>query len=233
MAPSNKTSPSAISKRPRADDVAAPGVTKREEIAQGAEGVVYRCDFLGRAAIEKVRYPKSYRHPVLDARLTSRRLAQEARALLRLRKSGIRVPAVYYAGDGHLVMQDMQAPSLRAHLETSGDHSAAMIAAGVAVARMHLANVVHGDLTTSNLLVCDDSSICVIDFGLSSTSSTDEDLAVDLYVLERAILSTRPCEADALNKTFLDAYKETLDRPSVLRRLEDVRARGRKRDMTG
>lgn len=211
----------------------APGVTKREKIAQGAEGIVYRCEFLGRAAIEKVRLPKTYRHPQLDARLTSRRLAQEARALLRLRKCGIRVPAVYFAGNGYLVMQDMKAPSLRRFLETSANHSTTIAAAGEAVAKMHRADVVHGDLTTSNLLVCDDGGICIIDFGLSSTSSSDEDMAVDLYVLERAILSTRPQEANVLNSSFLTAYKNTLDRPSVLRRLEDVRARGRKRDMTG
>ena len=32
----------------------------------------------------------------------------------------------------------------------------------------------------------------LIDFGLGSVSSSEEDMAVDLYVLERAFVSTHP-----------------------------------------
>ena len=75
------------------------------------------------------------------------------------------------------------------------------------LAKMHNNNVIHGDLTTSNLLMVFDDSINVeydilkeqefnsiyfIDFGLSYVSSQNEDKAVDLYVLRRAIISSNP-----------------------------------------
>ena len=59
---------------------------------------------------------------------------------------------------------------------------------------MHEAKIVHGDLTTSNMLLRNSqpNHLVMIDFGLSYTTSLAEDMAVDLYVLERAILSTHP-----------------------------------------
>lgn len=57
-------------------------------LKQGAEARVYRGKFLGKAAVVKERFPKTYRHPALDEKLTHRRTAQEARAILRCRKAG-------------------------------------------------------------------------------------------------------------------------------------------------
>ncbi len=232
-----------LKKRLRTDQ----GDVSGEKIAQGAEGAVYRISFLGRSAIRKVRFPKLYRHPDLDRRLTTRRLAQEARTMLRLRKEGLNVPSVYYVDckKHAIVMEDIGGITLREFLRSQQGSSMGaqvMAKAGVAVAKMHLADLVHGDLTTSNIIVWDkagshDSApgaqIYLIDFGLSSSNGTDEDIAVDLYVLERAIISAHSATAPALNQSFLEAYGDVMARPSVLSRLEEVRARGRKRDMSG
>jgi TP53 regulating kinase-like protein len=51
--------------------------------------------------------------------------------------------------------------------------------------------VIHGDLTTSNMIY-KDGQIYLIDFGLSYVKNSIEDRAVDLYVLERAFISTHP-----------------------------------------
>ncbi|KAL9608684.1 MAG: hypothetical protein Q9167_006502 [Letrouitia subvulpina] len=131
---------------------------------------------------------------------------------------------------------------------------------GRAIGRMHEIGVVHGDLTTSNLMlkpsrtlgdtegvVNEDSSIVrndeskislegevvVIDFGLAVQTVQDEDKAVDLYVLERAFGSTHP-EAEEDFKGVLRAYDRSYKGAKVvLKRLEDVRMRGRKRSMVG
>jgi TP53 regulating kinase and related kinases len=229
-----------LAKRPR--------VSNELEVARGAEGVISRVVYLGKPAIRKERIPKRYRHPTLDTRLSSRRLAQEARALLRLRKVGLLVPAVYSVdlATATLVMEDIKGVTLKNFLETADDVKAleAMHLAGKVVKAMHLADVVHGDLTTSNMLVRMKLSnsaetvveIVVIDFGLSSTSATEEDKAVDLYVLERAIIAAHPGMADIFNATFFNAYSRSDGGQVgnlVMDRLEEVRARGRKRDMTG
>lgn len=104
----------------------------------------------------------------------------------------------------------------------------------------------HGDLTTSNMLVkrdltanesylVDDKDIYFIDFGLSFISAQLEDKAVDLYVLERALLSTHSQHAefifDNILKGFQTEYKTGYDQ--LLDRLNQVRLRGRKRSMIG
>ena len=74
-------------------------------------------------------------------------------------------------------------------------------AIGTSLGKMHDASVVHGDLTTSNIMVKDAPGvepgfqIVMIDFGLATMQPNIEDKAVDLYVLERAFISTHPgCE---------------------------------------
>lgn len=75
--------------------------------------------------------------------------------------------------------------------------------------------------------------IYLIDFGLTSSTIQDEDRAVDLYVLERAFSATHPA-AEHLFHELLEAYGTSYKgAKSVLKRLEGVRLRGRKRSMLG
>lgn len=75
--------------------------------------------------------------------------------------------------------------------------------------------------------------IYLIDFGLTTASIQDEDKAVDLYVLERAFSATHPA-AENLFQEVLKAYGESgKGARAVLKRLEGVRMRGRKRSMLG
>ncbi|WYZ41838.1 hypothetical protein EsH8_V_000733 [Colletotrichum jinshuiense] len=115
---------------------------------------------------------------------------------------------------------------------------------GAAIGKMHRIGIVHGDLTTSNMMLRPpkstappasalDGDIFIIDFGLASQSTSDEDRAVDLYVLERAFGSTHP-RAEEYFKDLLEAYRGSYKQaPVTLTKLEDVRMRGRKRSMIG
>lgn len=129
------------------------------------------------------------------------------------------------------------------------DVKALMERIGRAVGRLHETGVVHGDLTTSNLMLRPvgrrnevlgvedieglDGEVVLIDFGLATQNALEEDKAVDLYVLERAFGSTHP-EAEEAFKDVLKAYGESYKGGKiVLKRLEDVRMRGRKKSMLG
>lgn len=118
---------------------------------------------------------------------------------------------------------------------------------GHTVGELHKAGVIHGDLTTSNLMLrpttttttdTNDSpsmegEVVLIDFGLAGQSVHDEDRAVDLYVLERAFGSTHP-RTEPMFEEVLQGYREAYrGASSALKRLEDVRMRGRKRSMIG
>jgi TP53 regulating kinase-like protein len=100
--------------------------------------------------------------------------------------------------------------------------------------------MVHGDLTTSNVLLCTNKEgqedLAVIDFGLSSWDRVGaEERAVDLYVLERALISSHP-NMEPLFSLVLDAYGAAMSddvAKSTIKKLEEVRLRGRKRTMVG
>ncbi|KAK8049196.1 hypothetical protein PG994_010926 [Apiospora phragmitis] len=234
----------------------------------------------------KHRPSKPYRHPTLDARLTRHRILSEVRILQKCRREGVAVPALYGIDEsqGVLSMEWVPGRPVRVEVneflrrraekyphsdggrgrdEVARDEEGAaplvglMRRIGEAVGKLHKAGIVHGDLTTSNMMVRPwekdkgpvnghhadgqaeeaehslEGEIVVIDFGLASQGSADEDRAVDLYVLERAFGSTHP-RAEALFTVVLEAYKDTFKvAPVVLKKLEDVRMRGRKRSMLG
>eukprot|EP00798_Chlamydomonas_sp_ICE-L_P015006 gene15006-21074_t len=116
-------------------------------VSQGAEARVFETTFLGRPTILKQRFNKKYRHPVLDLKLTTMRLKQEVRSLMRARKIGVLVPAPYFV--------ELEANSI--YMEQIVGHSVAelMKSIGKSIAAMHDGGLIHGDLTTSNMMVCD------------------------------------------------------------------------------
>ncbi|KAM6378259.1 EKC/KEOPS complex subunit TP53RK [Pluvialis apricaria] len=215
-------------------------------VRQGAEACVYRGLFLGRAAVAKLRIPKRYRHPALEERLSRRRTAQEARSLLRCRRAGISAPVVYFVDyvTNSIYLEDIvDSITVQDHInsvqQSGNDTSSLLILAekmGELLARMHDEDLIHGDLTTSNILLrppMEKLDLVLIDFGLSFVSGLPEDKGVDLYVLEKAFLSTHP-DTENIFKTLLKTYAATSKKSaSVIKRLDEVRLRGRKRSMIG
>lgn len=212
-------------------------------IQQGAEARVYRSDFFGRPTIIKQRFVKSYRVPSLDQKLTHRRMNQEVRSMARCRKNGIRAPAVYHLDmkERSIYMEDIvEGISLKEFIRSvdrsTGTEtlSGLMQNIGKILAKMHDCDVVHGDLTTSNMIYFPEKQeLTLIDFGLSSVSALAEDKGVDLYVLERAFLSTHP-NTEELFQELLQSYcKASKGAKGVIAKLDEVRMRGRKRTMVG
>lgn len=225
-----------------------------ELITQGAEALLYKTTFLSadQPAALKVRPAKPWRHPTLDKRLTRQRILAEARVLVKCRKEGVPVPAVlamdWEAGwsvsewiEGKTVKEAIR----QRQIDGGEDELNGLLERiGKAVGKLHSVGVIHGDLTTSNMMLRPTSStdsqhgalqgdIVLIDFGLATQAVQEEDRAVDLYVLERAFGSTHPKEEgrfDEVLKAYATTYK---DAKRALRRLEDVRMRGRKKSMIG
>ncbi|KZV97157.1 hypothetical protein EXIGLDRAFT_833137 [Exidia glandulosa HHB12029] len=215
----------------------------------------------------KHRFQKTYRHPTLDAQLSRSRLQAESRVLVRCLRAGVNVPVVRLVDlDGGLLGTEwIDGMSVRrilgggdeGVLEDDDDDDVAeedadehlqkfavtkdelMRLIGHEIGKLHLADIIHGDLTTSNMMLRTrmadaPAQLVLIDFGLAFNSTLVEDKAVDLYVLERAFASTHP-DSEPLYATVLDEYARVLGKAwdPVKRRLDDVRLRGRKRSMVG
>ncbi|KAM4740242.1 EKC/KEOPS complex subunit TP53RK [Anableps anableps] len=220
-----------------------------ELLKQGAEARLYRAEFLGKPIIIKERFPKRYRHPELHDKLNSHRTVHEVRSILRCRRAGISAPAVYFVDYKYhcIFLEEIVGSStLRDHINShqyynscadEGLHKLAE-RVGQILAKMHDENVIHGDLTTSNILLRHgpedtEPELVFIDFGLSYISALPEDKGVDLFVLEKAFLSTHP-NTDVLFEKLLKSYTATSKMSSaVIKKLDEVRLRGRKRSMVG
>jgi TP53 regulating kinase-like protein len=216
------------------DSVAGPGWTL---LSQGAEARVYTLTACGVPAVAKHRFRKSYRIEPIDARLRKERTVAEARCLARCAEVGVRAPALLVADTARhvLVMERVDGVTAKRCIDDGdGDAARAVLGAfGAAIAALHDAGLTHGDLTTSNAMRARDGGVVLIDFGLGAAKATAEDKAVDLYVLERALASTH-ADPDALLAAVLDAYGAASDHAkAVLKRLDAVRARGRKRECFG
>jgi len=97
---------------------------------------------------------------------------------------------------------------------------------GKRVADLHKNNIIHGDLTTSNMIF--NNEIYFIDFGLSQFSIKTEDKAVDLHLLHKALQSKHHEIADECFDIILTTYQENYeDAKPVLTRLQAVQKRGR------
>ncbi|XP_034023217.1 EKC/KEOPS complex subunit TP53RK [Thalassophryne amazonica] len=223
-------------------------LAEAELLKQGAEARVYRAQFLGKPTVVKERFPKRYRHPALDEKLTHRRTVQEVRSVLRCRRAGISVPVVYFVDySSHCIFLEeiLGSSTVRDHIASvqqsqhSPNQELNLLAerVGQILAKMHDEDVIHGDLTTSNMLlrhaVGGEFDLVLIDFGLSYISALPEDKGVDLYVLEKAFLSTHP-NTEALFEKLLKSYTASSKKSAaVIKKLDEVRLRGRKRSMVG
>ncbi|CAJ0836950.1 10657_t:CDS:2 [Entrophospora sp. SA101] len=203
-------------------------------IKQGAEARIYIATFLTRKTIVKERFKKTYRHPILDKKLTSKRVVQEARCLFKCYKSGINTPVLYFVDlkNSTIYMEFVEGKTIKDIIisldPTNNQHK------GESLAKMHLIDVIHGDLTTSNLMLRENSEgLAIIDFGLSYVSNLPEDKAVDLYVLEKSFQSTHPTHELMFNEILKVYEKNHKNSKEILNKLMEVRLRGRKRSMIG
>uniref|UniRef100_A0A0E0ISA1 non-specific serine/threonine protein kinase n=1 Tax=Oryza nivara TaxID=4536 RepID=A0A0E0ISA1_ORYNI len=212
-------------------------------LKQGAEGRVFVSTFVGRKCVIKERFSKKYRHPLLDSKLTLKRLNAEARCMTKARKLGVPTP-VLYAVDPLLhtltfeYVDGLSVKDILLGFGSNGINEEQLIdiatQIGNAVGKLHDGGLVHGDLTTSNMIIKNNTNqLVLIDFGLSFISTIPEDKAVDLYVLERALISMHSSCGDVMEKILTAYRKASKQWCATTNKLAQVRQRGRKRTMIG
>ncbi|CAG0923914.1 unnamed protein product [Notodromas monacha] len=207
-------------------------------VKQGAEAKLWSGTLFGMKCLAKERFPKKYRHPELDEILTKDRLRAEARNLAKARALGILAPAVLFLDLERNVLFLEEIPEARTMSSVIETRTASVSDLGSSVGEivglLHRHGIIHGDLTTSNLLLDPDQRLYIIDFGLSEASTAPMERAVDLYVLERAVTSAHPGISQDFLKAVFARYKEVFPGgESTFPVLREVRSRGRKRDMVG
>ncbi|MBI2549100.1 Kae1-associated serine/threonine protein kinase [Candidatus Woesearchaeota archaeon] len=193
-------------------------------ISQGAEAVLLQ----EKDAIVKERRPKQYRLPELDDVLRKQRTRREAKVMETLTLLKIPCPRLLAIDDkGRCVtMENIKGSTLSDVLE-SAPYMQLFTTIGKYVGLMHANHIIHGDLTTSNIMLTPEKEIVFVDFGLSFFSTKREDKAVDLHLLQQALASKHYTIADACWSAFCKGYSSSPDHKAILQRLAHVQQRGR------
>lgn len=191
-----------------------------KEIARGAEAVIY----LEKNRIIKHRVLKGYRIKEIDEALRKTRTRRETKILEKL---NIPHPKLIKADDKEMKveMEYIDGDKLRDVFSVKLCQKI-----GEYVGLMHNEGIIHGDLTTSNMILkCNE--IYLIDFGLSFFSAKIEDKAVDLHLLKEALESKHYKEFDEAFKEIIKGYNKTCkNADEIINRLEQVEVRGRNKN---
>lgn len=197
---------------------------KQEIISTGAESVIYKKDKI----INKKRIKKSYRISELDDKIRKLRTRSEAKILEKVGKV-VNVPKVLKSQetskeifmefiDGKKISTSLDKFSLKQQKEV-------VRRIGEGVTKLHDVNIIHGDLTTSNM-IWKNNEIYFIDFGLGFYSTKIEDRAVDLYLFKQALEAKHFENFEILFKEFLEYYKPK-NKDKILTQLKKVEKRRR------
>ncbi len=194
-------------------------------LKRGAEAVIYFDFHEGKKIAVKERVKKSYRIPSLDISLRKIRTKKEANLLIKARRAGISVPEILSTSDLSLKMEYIEGRPLKdilskANAEDMGRQT------GAEVAKMHAVNIIHGDLTSSNIIW--KRRVHLIDFGLAKASPRIEDKASDIFVFYETMNASQPSLFHSLWKGFLEGYKNE-QKDAIMRQLAKIEMRRRYR----
>lgn len=195
-------------------------------VRQGAEAKLFKTEFEGKPALLKNRIEKSYRCKELDELLRSQRTTGEASLIRKARSIGVKTPDLYNVDKQkkEILMQFIEGPRLKDFLNEENIGLCREV--GKSIALIHENNLIHGDLTTSNILV-QGKELYFIDFGLGKNSAKIEDKAVDLLVFRKTFEATHVELMPKGWELILEGYLEGKGKKEVLTQMEKVGQRVR------
>ncbi len=183
---------------------------------KGAESEVYLTEYLGIKAILKKRIPKKYRIKELDGKIRLERTKKEAKIVKRALQK-INVPMIFDCFEYEILMEYIDGIKLKNNIEKFDFKKL-----GQEIKKMHDLNIIHSDLTPSNILL-KNKEIYFIDFGLAFYSKRIEDKATDLLLFKRILKAEYPEYFDNCWKEFCKGYGDQ----QVLKHIEKIEKRAR------
>ena len=186
-------------------------------IASGAEALISLED----GNIIKKRIEKRYRLPEIDRNIRQERTRTEARLISEARKCGIPTPIIRDVTDFEIRMEYINGTALKNIITPQLCEQT-----GELIGKLHTCGLMHGDLTTSNILF-KDGKLYLIDFGLAYIDNALEARGVDIHVLFQTFESTHE-DHEKLIEAFIKGYRRTFrTADEVLERVKEIESRGR------
>jgi TP53 regulating kinase-like protein len=211
------------------DKVAEPVLLKK-----GAEASLFLSDWHGRRVITKVRIPKRYRPEALDKQIRSYRTVHEPQLMHEAKAAGVPTPLIYLVNlpDASITMEFIEGKQVKQHLNKASkvERKNLCIKIGELVGKLHKEGLIHGDLTTSNMILNPEGKIFFVDFGLGEKNIELEAKGVDLHLLKRALQSTHYMFWEECYQAVLLGYSSVLSEDlaeKVYEKIREIERRGR------
>ena len=208
--------------------------TKLTLLKRGAEASLYMADWNGKKVVVKTRLPKKYRPEKLDKAIRTYRTVHEPQLIHEAKRAGVPTPIIYLVDveNAIIVMELVEGKQLKKLLITLSANKRANVCLqiGVLIAKLHKNGIVHGDLTTSNMIMTKEGKIFLVDFGLGEKNVELEARGVDLHLLRRALQSTHYGFAEHCFKAVAKGYASVLgvgEAKGVLDKIKEIERRGR------
>ena len=204
-------------------------------LKQGAEACIFLSEkWYGRKAVIKMRLPKAYRPPELDEQIRSYRTVHEPQLMHEAKAAGVPTPLIYMVNvpESSIMMEYIEGRQIKQLLNgiSEAERHELCVKIGESVARLHSSGLIHGDLTTSNMILNPEGKIFFVDFGLGEKNIELEAKGVDLHLLKRALQSTHYMFWEECLKSVLCGYTSVLGveaAEKVYEKIREIERRGR------
>jgi Kae1-associated kinase Bud32 len=212
-------------------------ISREKLIHKGAEASLFYGEWFGKKVIFKYRMPKEYRQEELDKRIRNERTLNEAKALIKVKSYGLNTPPVFEIDkfNSIIVMKYIEGEKLKDILKNLDNNHKIMYfnEIGRIIAILHKNGHIHGDITTSNIIITTNKDIFLIDFGLHEYSDNIEDKSVDLHLFKRVLISSHGKNYEICFNAFLEGYrveyekKDKKECKEIIKNIDIIETRGR------
>ncbi len=205
-----------------------------QPLHRGAEADLFLSQLPPWKVVVKRRVRKAYRHEGLDASIRKERTVKESSAIRDAKIAGARTPSILGLDveRSSIIMTFIDGLLARDVIDTMSDarQRSLLEELGRQVGSLHSAGIVHGDLTTSNIILPGEEKPFMIDFGMARKSSDHEDHGGDLHLLQRSLIATHALNAADSLRRVAKGYREVVGEEmarSSLRKAAEIARRGR------
>lgn len=203
-------------------------------IKKGAEASLYLTDWHGRKVIMKKRLPKKYRPSKLDEHIRTYRTIHEPQLMHETKKAGVPTPTIFLVDlkNATIIMEFIEGKQVKQLLSevTKSERQSLCLKIGELIGRLHEYGIIHGDLTTSNMILDSEGKIFFVDFGLGEKTKELEARGVDLHLMKRALQSTHFRFTEECFDAVIRGYSKVLGAETVkniLDKIKEIERRGR------
>jgi len=209
-------------------------VTEQTLMKKGAEASLFLADWHGRHVVVKTRLPKKYRPAKLDMIIRTYRTVHEPQLMNEAKKAGVPTPTIFLVDvkNASIVMEFVEGKQVKQLLASLSveDRKTLCNKIGELIGRLHKHGVIHGDLTTSNMILNAEGKVFLVDFGLGEKNTEVEAKGVDLHLMKRALQSTHYKFAEECFEAVTKGYSAVLgedEAKDVLAKVKEIERRGR------